>query len=127
MSKALRVSRGWVAVGALAAAAMAVPAASASAATNTVCSAAGLPSTTTNIPIDGIAHVTLTTCDAAILPPIPGCTNTITVPGVLHVTLFVCLPGTQAGPNSPSSPAPGTTTGVSGLVAGSMGPGPGTP
>jgi hypothetical protein len=98
MRKALRVSRAWVAVGALAAVALAVPAASASAASNTVCSATGLPSTTTTIPVDGVAHVTLTTCDAAIVPPLPTCTTTIDVPGVLHVSLFVCLPGQQAGP-----------------------------
>ena len=125
MSKSLRVPRVWVVVCAVAAAtaAFAVPASSASAASNTICALTGLPSTTTTIPIDGIAHVTLTTCDAAVVPPFPtNCVTTIDVPGVLHVRVFVCLPGQQAGANSSTS---GTTMGLGGLVAGSIGPGAG--
>jgi hypothetical protein len=119
MNKVLRVPRAWVAVGALAAAAMAVPAASASADTNTICSAAGLPSSTVPLAIPGVVHVTVTTCDAAILPPTPPCATTIDLSGVLHVSLFACLPGQTAGPQSTSS-TNGSTIGISGLAATTM-------
>lgn len=69
---------------------------------STVCSAAGLPSTTQTIGVKGVFHVTAFTCGDATATGFQQCpSQTIAVPDVTHATLYYCLPltiGVGLGP-----------------------------
>jgi hypothetical protein len=102
-----RLSRGWFLLPALAAAAVAIPAATASASTSTICSAAGLPATSIPVGVNGVFHVTVTTCDVAKTPPVPPCWSEVDFPGVIHVRVFACTPGIVIPPLLPLAGASG--------------------
>lgn len=62
---------------------------------NAVCSALGLPSSTTPISLGALGSVTVTTCTAAIFgpdpcpgPPIP---VNLSIPGILNLKASLCL------------------------------------
>lgn len=134
MSSSIRSRRTWVVAGTLAAAAALMPSATALAShhhrglthartrtasgpNSNVCQALGLPSTTTTIPL-GVAHVTITTCADAILPPTCPPGGGLTIPHVVHVGVFICLPPQgQAGPNG-GAPAAVVAPGVAGVQTG---------
>jgi hypothetical protein len=60
---------------------------------STVCSTAGLPSTTKTVGVTGVGHVTVFTCGDATASGFQQCTSqTIAEPGVAHATVYYCLP-----------------------------------
>lgn len=113
-----RAAMGLFLVPALAAAAVAMPTATASADTSTICTSLGLPTETFSIGQAGVVHVTVTTCGAAATPPTPACTLlNETIQGLVHVRVFLCPAGTTANSSgSPTGLTNGTTVGIAGLA-----------
>jgi len=92
--RATRTGLGFAATAAalLCGLAFAVPAASASG-PSTVCSAAGLPSTTKTVGVTGVFKVTVFTCGDATATGFQQCASkTVAEPGVTHATVYYCLP-----------------------------------
>jgi hypothetical protein len=81
---------------------------------STICTAAGLPSTSQGVVVPHVINATVNTCGNEKTPPTPPCSFAIDQAGLAHLRVYACNPlgAPHAGPNaSPSNMVPqGNTT-----------------